>query len=148
MKMLACKKKFPSKRYFFYKKINTTRLIVLFKFNFQKTDCKRNFVTVIDRSITSYAHLQTKKIAFFFKKKLPFKKKMASIETNLVSHSFQKKKKKLFQEKFQHTIKHNLFFFFFFNISRFDHSSMGRTSDPMKNDRIEVNISRGVVNER
>lgn len=56
------------------KKINlTTRLIVLFKFNFWETDCKRNFVTVIDRSITSYAHLQTKKIAFFLK--LPLKKK-------------------------------------------------------------------------
>lgn len=71
---------------------------------------------------------------------------MASIETNLVSHSFQKKKKNYFKKNFSTRL--NAIFFFFFNISRFDHSSMGRTSDPMKNDRIEVNISRGVVNER
>lgn len=80
-------------------------------------------------------------------KKLPLKKKMASMETNLASHSFQKKKKRE-RNYFKKNFNTRLNTIFFFNISRFDDSSNEEPSDPMKYDRIEVNISRGIVNER
>ena len=70
------------------------------------------------------------------------------METNLASHSFQKKRRE------KETISRKIltrdwtqFFFLFF----FDDSSNEEPSDPMKYDRIdeaEVNILRGIVNER
>lgn len=75
------------------------------------------------------------------------------MKTNLASHSFQKKeeRKKIYFKKNFNTRLNTIFFSFFFNISRFDDSSNEEPSDPMKYDRIdeaEVNILRGIVNER